>query len=163
MILLNVPPHLIHIFFNYFKGRTFPVRTNNSISSSPVIETGVTQGGGGGYLVPDRLTFYINDSSHFSDILLALYPMKRHTTIMLRNISLFTLITRLLYYLQDFYIWRTKVNAAKSAAMIFSKYDISPEISLSLNYDDKSWVINYKYLNIYIDSKLTRPGRYLTC
>lgn len=67
-------------------------------------------------------------------------------SIMFRNISLYTVITRLLSYLQDFYYLVTEEahqNKYSKNAAIFS-----------LNGDDTLWVINYKYLGIYLDTKL---------
>lgn len=50
--------------------------------------------------------------------------------------------------------WRVKVNAPKSVAKIFSNKTVCPDISLSLNVDDISWVTDYNYPGVYLDSKL---------
>lgn len=58
-----------------------------------------------------------------------------------------------------FYIWfrkrRIKVNTEKSAAMIFANKIIASDTNISLNGDNIPYITKYKYLWMYLDSKLT--------
>lgn len=79
---------------------------------------------------------------------------------MYRNTSLQIVMEQLPFYLEVFVTWlrksRIKVNATKRAATIFSNKSISPDVNLSLNGDDIPSATSYKYLGIYLDSKLTK-------
>lgn len=48
--------------------------------------------------------------------------------------------------------------SAKNVAKIFSRNAVSPDINISLNGDHISWGTNYKYLGVYLDSKLQQAS-----
>lgn len=69
LFLLNTPPQLILIIWNYLNGRTFSVRVNSSTSSRHNIEVGVPQGS---FLSTWLFNLCINNTPKISHIFLAL-------------------------------------------------------------------------------------------
>lgn len=157
LIQLNLPAQLIHILSDYLTNRSYRVRVDKEISSPHSISSGVPQGS---LLGPKLFNLYINDMPSDPNIDLAFYAddtafmcsARRHRTVFQ---SLQNYLNIYSHWLRK---WRVKVNADKSAAVIFHKYAISPPGRLLLNNDPIPWADNYKYLGVILDSKLNwRP------
>ena len=50
--------------------------------------------------------------------------------------------------------WRIKVNSAKSAAIFFTRKNITSDANFLLNNQTIPWEASYKYLGLHVDSKL---------
>ncbi|KAK3927625.1 RNA-directed DNA polymerase from mobile element jockey [Frankliniella fusca] len=147
----NQPDWLLKLLQNYYDSRTFQVKLENDISSTKVIRAGTAQGA---VISPILYSLYISDMPIEEDIQVYQYAddtaylasgitSTRASTIMNKQLR------RLSTWCSD---WKTKINATKSTALLFSTNKLDQPITY--NDEEIKPQKHIKYLGVTIDNRL---------
>ncbi|GFW63606.1 RNA-directed DNA polymerase from mobile element jockey [Trichonephila clavipes] len=154
MMRLGFSDQILKIIHSYLNSREFRVRAENCLSSPRPIKSGIPQGS---LLEPRLFNLYINDIPKVDNVHLAMYA--DDTAIISQHICNFKIIERLQNYITRLQLWlvawKIKVNASKSASLLFTKQMCIGNLP-NINIFDQPvpWVTEFKYLGFILDAKL---------
>ncbi|KAJ4445366.1 hypothetical protein ANN_07171 [Periplaneta americana] len=144
----------IQFIAKYLYNRTFRVRCGSSLSSSRVIEAGISQGSG---LGPTLYSIYVQDLPKKPECLHMLYAddtvlYTRHYNIIFACQQMQAALDLLTQWSTR---WRIKINGTKSQAVVFTKR--FPHLPEELTVQQQNIPFNsaVKYLGVYLDRRLT--------
>ena len=155
----NIPNHLGKWIQNYLDGRSFQVRSNNAVSSTKQIHTGVPQGS---VLGPLLFIVFFNDIAdtvkQIADLELGIYA--DDVAIWLAAINTKTIEKRLQSALDELFLWannwRTTLSETKTTFTIFNKHGTHLDKAISLFYGQHKLNSepNPKFLGVTLDPAL---------
>ncbi|GFT72107.1 probable RNA-directed DNA polymerase from transposon BS [Trichonephila clavipes] len=120
MMRLGFSDQILKIIHSYLNSREFRVRVENCLSSPRPVKSGIPQGS---LLGPRLFNLYINDIPKADNVHLAMYA--DDTAIISQHTYNFKIIERLQNYITRLQLWlvawKIKVNASKSASLLFTK------------------------------------------
>ncbi|GFW35133.1 RNA-directed DNA polymerase from mobile element jockey [Trichonephila clavipes] len=154
MMRLGFLDQILKIIHSYLNSREFRVRVENSLSSPRPVKSGIPQGS---LLGPRLFNLYINDIPKADNVHIAMYA--DDTAIISQHTYNFKIIERLQNYITSLQIWlvawKIKVNASKSASLLFTKQRCIGNLPNIYIFDQPvPWVTEFKYLGFIIDTKL---------
>ncbi|GFT16546.1 RNA-directed DNA polymerase from mobile element jockey [Trichonephila clavipes] len=154
MMRLGFSDQILKIIHSYLNSREFRVRVENCLSSPRPVKSGIPQGS---LLGPRLFNLYINDIPKADNVHLAMYV--DDTAIISQHTYNFKIIERLQNYITRLQLWlvawKIKVNASKSASLLFTKQRCIGNLPNIYIFDQPvPWVTEFKYLGFILDAKL---------
>ncbi|GFT43336.1 RNA-directed DNA polymerase from mobile element jockey [Trichonephila clavipes] len=154
MMRLGFSDQILKIIHSYLNSREFRVRVKNCLSSPRPVKSGIPQGS---LLGPRLFNLYINDIPKADNVHLAMYA--DDTAIISQHTYNFKIIERLQNYITRLQLWlvawKIKVNASKSASLLFTKQRCIGNLPNIYIFDQPvPWVTEFKYLGFILDAKL---------
>ncbi|GFX62062.1 RNA-directed DNA polymerase from mobile element jockey [Trichonephila clavipes] len=154
MMRLGFSDQILKIILSYLNSREFRVRVENCLSSPRPVKSGILQGS---LLEPRLFNLYINDIPKADNVHLAMYA--DDTAIISQHTYNFKIIERLQNYITRLQLWlvawKIKVNASKSASLLFTKQRCIGNLPNIYIFDQPvPWVTEFKYLGFILDAKL---------
>ena len=138
---------------SYLSGRSQFVQINNTCSLLTAITFGVPQGS---ILGPLLFLLFINDLPDATSLYVKLFA--DDTFLCAQDRSFNALESNVNFELEKVYSWlvsnKLTLNINKSKYMIVSKKKVIPQLKICLNGSELEKCESYKYLGVYIDSKL---------
>ncbi|GFT24518.1 RNA-directed DNA polymerase from mobile element jockey [Trichonephila clavipes] len=154
MMRLGFSDQILKIIHTYLNSREFRVRVENCLSRPRPVKSGIPQGS---LLGPRLFNLYINDIPKADNVHLAMYA--DDTAIISQHTYNFKIIERLQNYITRLQLWlvawKIKVNASKSASLLFTKQRCIGNLPNIYIFDQPvPWVTEFKYLGFILDAKL---------
>ncbi|GFY27889.1 RNA-directed DNA polymerase from mobile element jockey [Trichonephila clavipes] len=154
MMRLGFSDQILKFIHSYLNSREFRVRVENCLSSPRPVKSEIPQGSLFG---PRRFNLYINDILKADNVHSAMYA--NDTAIISQHTYNFKIIERLQNYITRLQLWlvawKIKVNASKSASLLFTKQRCIGSLPNIYIFDQPvPWVTEFKYLGFILDAKL---------
>ncbi|GFX92689.1 RNA-directed DNA polymerase from mobile element jockey [Trichonephila clavipes] len=154
MMRLGFSDQILKIIHSYLNSREFRVRVENCLSSPRPVKSGIPEGS---LLGPRLFNLYINDIPKADNVHLAMYA--DDTAIISQHTYNFKIIERLQNYITRLQLWlvawKIKVNASKSASLLFTKQRCIGNLPNIYIFDQPvPCVAEFKYLGFILDAKL---------
>ncbi|GFX80354.1 probable RNA-directed DNA polymerase from transposon BS [Trichonephila clavipes] len=154
MMSLGFSDQILKIIHSYLNLTELRVRVKNCLSIPRPVKSGIPQGS---LLGPRLFNLYINDIPKADNVHLAMYV--DDTAIIIQHTYNFKIIKRLQNYTTRLQIrlvaWKIKVNASKSASLLFTKQRYIGNLRNIYIFDRPiPWVTEFKYLVFMLDAKL---------
>lgn len=152
---IGFPTPLIKLTQTYLKDRRFKVKINQHYSEPRKITAGVPQGA---VIGPTLFNIYTSDIPRHPRTEIGLYA--DDTTILAKGKKTDIIRRNLQEHIKAIEtwtkMWKIKINAEKSVAVLFSKNIRKPEEKQPISIDNKEiqWKKEAKYLGVIIDEKL---------
>ncbi|GFT00454.1 probable RNA-directed DNA polymerase from transposon BS [Trichonephila clavipes] len=154
MMRLGFSDQILKIIHSYLNSREFRVRVENYLSSPRPVKSGIPQGS---LLGPRLFNLYIKDIPKADNVHLAMCA--DDTAIISQHTYNFKIIERLQNYITRLQLWliawKIKVNASKSASLLFTKQRCIGNLPNIYIFDQPvPCVTEFKYLGFILDAKL---------
>ncbi|GFU96668.1 RNA-directed DNA polymerase from mobile element jockey [Trichonephila clavipes] len=156
LIRLDFPAPLIKSIHSFLSHRSFRVRVDRILSSPRPIRSGLPQGS---LSSPLLFTLYVNDIPQTDSSHLAMFA--DDTAVISQNKRFSVVISNLQHYISSLELWlndwKIKVNASKSACLMFTRRSRLPVglTPVTIFGQPVPWVNVAKYLELFLDAKLT--------